>query len=279
MLTGVARQAAPRRWYTAGLIATFNLLLLAWLVRKPGSHAVFVAVDNVAQFVGPLLVVPLCFLGGRRGDRPRVRSAQQWAPCLLGLGALTYAGGRIICTIYQQVLQYPSTSFPSWADTVYLCAYPVLLLGILLLSGRRLPVASRVRILLDGLVIMTAVLTFSWYFILGPTVAEGGQTPLATGVGLAYPLGDLVLIACLLVLWSRLDEPDLRRGLGRLCAAPGVSRTRPPRSSRSPAGVGGSRSPSRPAGIVVVPAPLRAGPGGRGPAALHALRRQGWSVR
>src|SRR5919198_1411099 len=240
MLIRVARQAAPWQWYTAGLIAAFNLLLLAWLVLKPGSHAVFVAVDNVAQCVGPLLVVPLCFLGGRRGDRQRVRTAQQWAPCLLGLGALSYAGGQFIYTIYQQVLHYPSVPFPSWADAVYLCAYPVLLLGILLLSGRRLPVASRVRILLDGLVIMTAVLTFSWYFILGPTVRRWLAARLHAG------------------------------RLGRLCAAPGVSRTRPPRSSRSPAGVGGSRSPSRPAGIVVVPAPLRAGAGGRGPAALHA---------
>src|SRR2546423_797434 len=207
MLTRVARQAARRRWYTAGLIAAFNLLLLAWLMLKPGSHAVFVAVDNVAQCVGPLLVVPLCFLGARRGDTPRVRTAQRWAPCLLGLGALSYAGGQIIYTIYQQVLHYPSVPFPSWADAVYLCAYPVLLLGILLLPGRRLPVASRVRILLDGLMIMTAVLTFSWYFILGPTIAQGGQTPLVTGVGLAYPLGDVVLIACLVVLWSQRSGP------------------------------------------------------------------------
>ena len=112
--------------------------------------------------------------------------------------------------------------FPSWADAVYLCAYPVLLLGILLLPGRRLPVASRVRILLDGLMIMTAVLTFSWYFILGPTIAQGGQTPLATGVGLAYPLGDLMLIACLVVLWSRLEEPELRRVMALLSCALGI---------------------------------------------------------
>ena len=202
MRTRVARPAAPRWWYTAGLIAAFNLLLLAWLALKPAGHAVFGAVDNVAQFAGPLLVVPLCFLGGRRGDRLRVRTAQQWTPYLLGLGALSYAGGQIVYTIYQQVLHYPSVPFPSWADAVYLSAYPVLLLGILLLPGRPLPVASRVRILLDGVMIMTAVLTFSWYFLLGPTIAQGGQTPLATGIGLAYPLGDLVLIACLLVLWA-----------------------------------------------------------------------------
>ena len=182
MLTRVARQAAPRQWYTAGLIAAFNLLLLAWLVLKPGSHAVFVAVDNVAQFVGPLLVVPLCFLGSRRGDTPRVRTTQQWAPRLLGLGALSEAVGQIIYTIYEQVLHYPSVPFPSWADAVYLWSYPFLLLGILLLPGRPLPVASRVRVLLDGLMIMTAVLTFSWYFILGPTIAQGGQSPLAIAV-------------------------------------------------------------------------------------------------
>jgi diguanylate cyclase (GGDEF)-like protein/PAS domain S-box-containing protein len=198
-------------WRSIGVIMAYSALLMAWLVLKPGTHALFVAVDNVAQFVGPLLLVPLCFLGRPRAAGAPPRSIQRWAAPLLGLGALCFACGQISYTIYQQVLHFSEVPFPSWADAVYLWAYPFMLLAILLLPGRRLPGASRARVLLDGLMIMTATVTFSWYFILGPTIQEGSGGGLATVVGLAYPLGDLVLIACLLVLWSRMEEPALRR--------------------------------------------------------------------
>jgi diguanylate cyclase (GGDEF)-like protein/PAS domain S-box-containing protein len=207
-------------WRGIGVVGTFSAFLLAWLLFKPGSHTLFVAVDNVAQCIGPLLIVPLCFLGRR--DTSNVRTIQYWAPILLGLGAISEAAGQIGYTIYQQVLHYSTVPFPSLADAVYLCAYPFLLLGILLLPGRRLPVASRVRVLLDGLMIMTAMVTFSWYFILGPTLAQGGGTWLATAAGMAFPLGDLVLIVCLLLLWFRLNEPVLRRGVVLLSCALGI---------------------------------------------------------
>jgi hypothetical protein len=57
--------------------------------------------------------------------------------------------------------------FPSLADVGYLIEYPFFLLGILLLPARPIPVASRARIALDGLMIMTAAVTFSWHFVLG----------------------------------------------------------------------------------------------------------------
>ena len=62
--------------------------------------------------------------------------------------------------------------FPSLADVGYLSLYPFLLLGILL-AARPMPVALRTRIALDGLMIMTAAVTFSWYFILGPVIQQG----------------------------------------------------------------------------------------------------------
>ncbi len=209
-------------WRAIGVIGAFSVFLLTWLLLKPGSPTLFVAVDNVAQCIGPLLIVPLCFLGRRSRGGPHVRTTQYWAPILLGLGALSEAFGQIGYTIYQQVLHYATVPFPSLADAVYLCAYPFLLLGILLLPGRRLPVASRVRVLLDGLMIMTAMVTFSWYFILGPTLAQGGGTWLATAAGMAFPLGDLVLIVCLLLLWFRLNESALRRGVMLLSCALGI---------------------------------------------------------
>ena len=68
--------ARHRLYWGLGLTLLVNGLLLAWLLLKPGRHAVVTAVDNVAQCIGPLLVL-LLFLGdvvrGRRVPAPPAR--------------------------------------------------------------------------------------------------------------------------------------------------------------------------------------------------------------
>ena len=91
---------------------------------------------------------------------------------MLGMGILSYALGAMIFTYYVLAL-HRAPPFPSLADIGYLIEYPFFLLGILLLPARSIPVASRARIALDGLMAMTAAVTFSWYFILGPVVQQG----------------------------------------------------------------------------------------------------------
>jgi hypothetical protein len=137
------QQTAAWRWRDIALIAAFNLLLLGWVVLRPGSSAVFLAVDNVAQFLGPILVLALCLVSARRAARSGARGVQRWAPLLLGLGALCESLGQVIYTVYEQVLGFSTPPFPSWADAIYLWAYPFMLAGILLLPGRRLVGSSR----------------------------------------------------------------------------------------------------------------------------------------
>jgi hypothetical protein len=203
----------------AGLVLLFNGLLVAFVFLKPVSDVTLAFVVNTAEFVGPLLALPLCFGGllrrmwGRGGSQahigPVVRKGQRWAPVLLGLGILSWALGQMIFTYYEWALGRPPP-LPSIADVGYLSVYPFLLLGILLLPSRPIPVASRTRIALDGLMIMTAAVTFSWYFILGPVMQQGTETTLAKAVGTAYPLAGIVLIACLIILASRPGEHTLR---------------------------------------------------------------------
>jgi hypothetical protein len=50
-------------WRAAGLIVLFNGLLVALVLLNPLSDPTIALVVNAAQFVGPLLVVPLCFGG------------------------------------------------------------------------------------------------------------------------------------------------------------------------------------------------------------------------
>jgi serine phosphatase RsbU (regulator of sigma subunit) len=117
--------------------------------------------------------------------------------------------GQAIFTYYEWVLDQPPP-LPSIADVGYLSVYPFLLLGILLLPARPVPVTARTRIALDGLMTMTAAVTFSWYFVLGPVMQQGTQTMLAKAVATAYPLADIVLIACLVILALRPGEHTLR---------------------------------------------------------------------
>src|SRR5215204_1030131 len=226
MTAGTARNGRPPQdsakarafWRAAGLVLLFNGLLVAVVLFKPVSDATLALVVNTAEFIGPLLVVPLCFGGllgrmwGRGASQARLGTAvtrgRRWAPVLLGLGILSWVLGQAIFTYYEWALGQPPP-LPSIADVGYLSVYPFLLLGILLLPARPIPVASRTRIALDGLMIMTGAVTFSWYFILGPVMQQGSETILAKAVSSAYPLADIVLIACLIILASRPEEHTL----------------------------------------------------------------------
>ena len=210
-------EARPLR-RAAGLILLFNGLLVALVLVKPLSDATLALVVNAAEFIGPLLAIPLCFGGllvrvwGRGAspahEGPAVTRGQRWASVLLGLGILSWVLGQMIFTYYEWALGRPPP-LPSIADVGYLSVYPFLLLGILLLPARPIPVASRTRIALDGLMSMTAAVTFSWYFILGPVMQQGSETTLAKAVSSAYPLAGIVLIACLIILASRPEEHTL----------------------------------------------------------------------
>jgi serine phosphatase RsbU (regulator of sigma subunit)/RsiW-degrading membrane proteinase PrsW (M82 family) len=201
------------------MIVLFNGLLLAWVLLDPYGDRLSAIVLNAAGFVGPLLVLPLC-LGGllewmrrrrasRIGNQSAAMTGQRLAPILLGMGILCYVLGQMGFTYYDLVLRQ-APPFPSLADVGYLMEYPFFLLGILLLPARPIPVASRARIALDGLMIMTAAVTFSWYFVLGPVIEQGTETALAKAVATAYPLADIVLIACLVILALRPGEHTLR---------------------------------------------------------------------
>src|ERR687889_263786 len=206
-------------WRAASLVLLLNGLLVGVVLFKPLSDATLALVVNMAQFVGPLLVVPLCFGGllrwmwGRGTSQAPLGTAvtrgQRWAPVLLGLGIISWVLGQAIFTYYEWVLDQPPP-LPSIADLGYLSVYPFLLLGILLLPARPVPVTARTRLALDGLMTMTAAVTFSWYFVLGPVMQQGTQTMLAKAVATAYPLADIVLIACLVILALRPGEHTLR---------------------------------------------------------------------
>jgi signal transduction histidine kinase len=204
------------------LILLLSGLFAAYLLYKPGGPHLVTLVDNLTQGVlegvGLLLTLPLWLPGsgqmGSPADASRPGAAatsftQRWVPLLLGLGILSYIIGQGIWT-YNENIAHLYMLFPSLADIGYLGSYPFVLLAILLLPRQPLPVQTRVRVFLDGLIIMVGVVIISWYFVLGPTVLRGADTTAGQIIGTAYPLATLVLIFCLLLLVARSHDREMQ---------------------------------------------------------------------
>ncbi len=216
MLQALNRQGAWSLWRSTGLIVVINGFLLAWLILKPGSLHFYVSIETIIIALCPLLMLPYCFsglwhslrYGPSSQDNAPAAQTLRWVPVLLGLAIISQSVGEGFFIYYYQF--FNQAPFPSLEDAAYLSAYPSLLLAVLLLTRRPLPVAARLRILLDSMIIMAGVFAFSWYFILGPTVLAGAPTLLAQIVGDAYPLGDLVLILSLILLSTRSRDTTLR---------------------------------------------------------------------
>ena len=209
-------------WKSALLILVLTSLFVVYLLIKPGGPKLVNLGDNITQGlfegIGLLLTLPLFLQGiGRIGNRhvsfaeqgATARKGQRWVPILLGLGILSYVIGQIIWTYNEDILHL-LVLFPSWADAGYLGSYPLVLLALLLLPTQPIPASTRTRIVLDSLMIMVVVTTFSWYIILGPTVLQGADSVLGELIGTAYPLSTLVLIFCLLLLVIHSHDRTIR---------------------------------------------------------------------
>lgn len=196
----------------------FALSLFAWLLIRPVSHDTVVTVDNLAQAGSFLLAIVLCFndlLRPRRlkratGTMPvSVNFAQRWIPRLFGLTILSAIAGQAVSLYYTQILQVVVPS-PSLADMCNLSAYFFLILCLLLLPTGPMVKVTRVRIFLDSFMMIMTIITFSWYFLLGPTMLQANESVGARIVQMAYPFADLLLILCVVMLLSHTIRPSLR---------------------------------------------------------------------
>jgi signal transduction histidine kinase len=148
----------------------------------------FVLPSDVANVVydglGVATIVVL-FVGG--ATRPRGRRAAWY---LLGAGMIGWVGGDVVWTAYE--LRNLETPYPGLADAIYLAAYPLWTVALLVLVRRRAGRAER-TVLIDAAILTTAAGVLSWVYLIQPQVA-GDKPVLTILVSLAYPLGDLLLL-------------------------------------------------------------------------------------
>ncbi len=111
---------------------------------------------------------------------------------LLLAGVACYAGGDLMWTWYQEVSHVDP--FPSPADVVYLAGYPFLAAALLLLIRGRSPRGDWAS-LIDATVIAVGSGLLVWVFLVEPHVRDHSLSLVERLVSIAYPAGDVLLIA------------------------------------------------------------------------------------
>ena len=126
-------------------------------------------------------------------------------PWLLLAGALTsFTAGQVSFLVAQLIgVQLP---FPSFADVLYLLTYPLYAIGLLIFIWYRTPDRDR-RSLIDALILTAGLALLSWIYLILPYVHNPALTWLQKSVAIAYPLGDVLVLAML----ARLLAPGAGR--------------------------------------------------------------------
>src|SRR5205807_6577698 len=86
--------------------------------------------------------------------------------------------------------------FPCVGDLFYVLVYPVLMTGILVLIRRRSPGRDRAA-LIDSLIIVIGIGVLSWIYFMAPFAHDSSLNLTAKLTSIAYPLGDLLLLAAM----------------------------------------------------------------------------------
>lgn len=181
----------------AVLVTAFSLLLVA----EPFGNRVTVVVDDYLCWLVPALAGVLCVARARTA-RLSETSGPWLGWALLGTSCMSWAAGGLAWTVYEVHLGR-EVPFPSLADAGYLVAVPFAVSGVTLLAGGRGGLRVRLRDVADGAVAGTALLFVSWATVLGPVFRDGEGSLLARSIGLAYPVGDVVVATAALMAVAR----------------------------------------------------------------------------
>jgi two-component system, cell cycle response regulator len=97
----------------------------------------------------------------------------------------------------------PNAPYPSIADALWLTWYPASLFALVLLVRSRLR-GTRASLWLDGLIGAVATIALAAALAYGPVIHEGSAGDLSAAVvtGLAYPVGDLLLLGMIMAIFG-----------------------------------------------------------------------------
>ena len=172
--------AVESRRYVLGSYTAWMVLLLAVYYRLPGLR---VEAWGLIGLTGVIAIV-----AGVVINRP----ARKLPWLLLAAALASFIAGQMSYLVAQ--LTGTVLPFPSYADVLYLLTYPLYAAGLLVFILWRTPDRDR-RSLIDALTLTAGLALLSWIYLVLPNVHTPGLTWLQKSVAIAYPLGDVLVLA------------------------------------------------------------------------------------
>jgi len=131
----------------------------------------------------------VAILLGLRAHRPASRGPWLW----FAVGFLLFWLGDLYTYSYPRLLG-KEVPFPSIGDGAYLVVYPALMAGLLTLIRRRNPERDRAGVI-DSLIMTLGLALISWVALIKPSLYVDELSVAAKLVSIAYPVGDILLLA------------------------------------------------------------------------------------
>ncbi len=186
----------------AGYLAVYlSWQLFHWLPGRQQLGQAFLIPADMAAVCATWMAARRC------EESPQLRSF--WRIMCAAMAAETIADILLL----KNNIQYDVPPFPTLADPFFLSFYVLLFIALLHVPVAPVTRTKLLRILLDGATVVLGGGAIVWYFVLGPTAMASGKSTLAMAVSLAYPVGDLILLAGLAAVLLRRSPPSLRVAL------------------------------------------------------------------
>jgi len=190
----------------AWLCAALAAVAFGLVVNLTPDSGLAMVVDDFGTTAVAALAGAACLATGRMGRSTEVEAVRRrrgWS--LVGLAGLSWAAGNAVWAVYE-LGAHQDAPFPSLADVGYLGFVPLALAGVALL-GPSFAHVGTVRRLLDVVLITVGLGGVGWILVLSP-VAASTHGALEQGLSLAYPIGDLLMLAVILSVITITRERD-----------------------------------------------------------------------
>jgi diguanylate cyclase (GGDEF)-like protein/PAS domain S-box-containing protein len=169
-----------RAYLALGAIASFLYLLVP---PFRGSGPLFNLIG-----LSPLVAILVALRSRRRQGEPDWRGPLTWFA--VGM-ALFWAAD--LYTYSEPALLHRAVPFPSIGDGATVLVYPALMAGLLMLARRRKGLDSGGTI--DAAILTLGLALPSWVSFIAPYLHDGSLNSLARAISVAYPMGDVLLLA------------------------------------------------------------------------------------
>jgi diguanylate cyclase (GGDEF)-like protein len=184
----------PRAVRITGVAIALGVAIHAlYALTGLGGRGLHSPVDDWLYTAVELLAVGLCAarVVAHREDRTA------WA--LMTAGLIVWSGGDLCWTLWLEHLANPPV--PSIADGLYLAMYPFMYASLLLLIRAKLHGASPAQ-WLDGGIVGITLAAIAAQLVMPTLIAANSGRFLEDAVNLSYPLGDLALLALVVLAFS-----------------------------------------------------------------------------